>query len=232
MRGSELSPFAVFEPERTPASRAQMKPGARLETIPITVIKIGGSLLGWPELPTCLSDLLQSRVNRRVVLIVGGGAVVDEVRRLDHLHSLGDAPAHALALRAMDLTARLVESLVLGLEVIEDRTGGDRSWSKSCIPILAPRIFLQEDAKTPDALPENWSVTSDSIAARVAERWGAQELLLLKSAALPTGMDCREAASLGLVDSFFPEACRNLPRVSYLNIKGDGTTPILLATRE
>jgi hypothetical protein len=62
-------------------------------------------------------------------------------------------------------------------------------------------------------------VTSDSIAARLAVRLGAQELLLLKSAPLPPGADRAEAARLGLVDPAFPAVARPLRSVRYQHLR-------------
>ena len=75
----------------------------------LTVIKVGGSLFDWPELPRRMTDFLDARkaVDRdeRMVLIAGGGPAADVVRALDRIHGLGDQTAHRLALHAMDLTA-------------------------------------------------------------------------------------------------------------------------------
>jgi hypothetical protein len=79
-------------------------------------------------------------------------------------------------------------------------------------------------------LPQTWATTSDSIAARVADRWSATELVLLKSAPLAGNMSREQAAKLGIVDSFFPSASRQLGNVSYLNVRGDGGKPVVLAT--
>ena len=53
---------------------------------PLTVIKLGGSLLDLPD----LSDRLQAFFSRhhfeRPVIIPGGGQLADEVRRLDVRH--------------------------------------------------------------------------------------------------------------------------------------------------
>jgi aspartokinase-like uncharacterized kinase len=230
MPGAEIRSLTGVEPVAPGATRTIASDSVRSEAASFSVVKIGGSLLTWPDLPTCLVDFLQSRVNERHVLIVGGGTLVDEIRRLDALHGIGEFAAHWLAIRALDVTARILQTLIFGLEVVEDRAGRDRAWAKSCVPILAPRAFLQEDAKLAGPLPETWSVTSDSIAARVAERWNAAGLVLLKSAPLASDMTCREAAELGVVDAFFPLASRHLRNVSYLNVRGDGGKPVLLAT--
>jgi 5-(aminomethyl)-3-furanmethanol phosphate kinase len=231
MATSDVTSHSLTEPARESAAPVREPRPPRGESRPITVIKVGGSLLRWPELPTRLAEFLQSRSNERLALVVGGGAVVDEIRQLDSVHQFGDSIAHRLAIRALDLTARLLESMIFGLEVVDDAVDRDRVWSRSCIAILAPGRFMEQDAERPDALAQDWSITSDSIAARVAERWSAQELILLKSASLPVNAGCEEAAKLGLIDSRFPEVSRQLPRVSYLNIRGEGGKPVLLDAR-
>lgn len=186
------------------------------------VIKVGGSLLEWPGLPDRLGDLLREQ-SRPVVLIVGGGRAADLVRDLDRRHGLGEERSHALALHALDLTAHLLAALVPGLDVVQDINALDSVWGVGRIPILSPRLFLDEDRL--DSLPHSWAVTSDSIAARVAVRLGAQELLLLKSAPLPPGTVRDEAARLGLVDRAFPEAARPLGRVCYMNLRDADPKP-------
>jgi 5-(aminomethyl)-3-furanmethanol phosphate kinase len=172
----------------------------------------------------------------RPLLIVGGGRAADVIRDLDRCHELGEEEAHALALRSLDLTAHVLAALLdaagregeragveadrFGFEVVEDRPSIESSWAAGRLPILAPRRFLDEDdRRSPDPLPHRWSVTTDSIAARVATLLGATELVLLKSAPLPPGTDRAGAAELGLVDPAFPGASRGLTRVVYLNLR-------------
>jgi aspartokinase-like uncharacterized kinase len=189
---------------------------------PPTVLKLGGSLLDWPELPRRLSADLDARRSQgdRLVLIVGGGRAADLVRELDRLHALGDDRAHRLALRALDFTAYTLSLLVPGLEVVSGRETLQRLWKTGLIPVLTPRAFLDtEDDGTDNPLPRDWDVTTDSIAARMAERLGAWALVLFKSAPLPSGTDRREAARLGLVDPAFPNLARGLSRVFYRNLR-------------
>ena len=106
-----------------------------------------------------------------------------------------------------------------GLEVVERPDELASVWDAGRIPILAPRRFLEEDADRPDPLPHTWEATTDSIAARVADRLGAAELALLKSAPLPPGTDRASAARLGLVDPLFPVVARGLRCVTYRNLR-------------
>jgi aspartokinase-like uncharacterized kinase len=185
-------------------------------------IKVGGSLFDSPDLPGRLSSYLEERQagGERLVLLAGGGGAADLIRSLDRTFGLGDLRAHRLALRSLDLTAHILAELVPGLDVVDELSALDDAWNRGRIPVLAPRRWLDEvDAPSADPLPPSWDVTSDAIAARVAVALGAEELVLLKSAPLPPGIDRREAARLGLVDPVFPAVARTLRRVVYLNLR-------------
>jgi len=189
---------------------------------PVTVVKVGGSLLIWSELPERLEAFLsgEETKGRRLVLIVGGGTAADLVRTLDAARGLGDETAHRLALRALDFTAELLAALLPGSRVtrrLDELPSIHRSGLR---PILAPRLHLEEvDERRPDRLPFSWDVTTDSIAARIAETLRAERLVLLKSASAAEGMTRGEAARSGLVDAIFPEAARALSRVEVVNLR-------------
>lgn len=192
---------------------------------PTHVIKVGGSLLTWDQLPGRLARYLAGLRAARPVLIVGGGRATDLVRDLDQLHDLGPDRADALALRALDFTAQLLGTLLDAAAATARVEDLEATWAAGKVPILAPRAFLDElDRPGPDPLPRSWDVTTDSIAARLAEHLGASELILLKSAPIPPDADRVEAARLGLVDPAFPEVARDLRRVLYLNLRDPGAT--------
>jgi aspartokinase-like uncharacterized kinase len=150
------------------------------------VVKIGGSLYEWPALGPTLAHWLRENAPRETLLVPGGGPFSDVIRRLDHLHQLGDEIAHGLALRSMTLAAGFIRNLLGDAEFL----------------ILDAVAFCRTDDLQPDALPHNWAVTSDSIAARAAEMRHA-ELVLLKSAEPPPGGVAAWAAA-GYVDRYFP----------------------------
>jgi aspartokinase-like uncharacterized kinase len=186
----------------------------------LIVLKVGGSLLDWPGLPIALSDVIDAREESRLLLVVGGGPIVETLRQLDRAHGLGEERSHALALRAMDLTAHLLASMVPGLLVVEAIGDLGPAWERRRIPVFAPRQFLdEEDRAAADPLPHRWEVTSDSIAARLADRLGASGLVLLKSTDAPEGIARQQAADLGLVDPYFPRASRSIPLVTIINLR-------------
>jgi aspartokinase-like uncharacterized kinase len=184
------------------------------------VIKVGGSLLDWDALPDRLSDYLGTRVDESLVLLCGGGPLAEAVRGFDRIYKLGEERSHVLALRSLDVTAYVLESLIPASRVVEEVALLASEWDAGRLPILAPRRFLEEvDLHAPLPLPKHWNVTSDSIAARVASYLGASELVLLKSATIPAAIDLDMACRLGLVDRAFPGAAQGIRQVRLLNLR-------------
>jgi aspartokinase-like uncharacterized kinase len=196
----------------------------------LVVLKVGGSLLDWPELPVRLAGWLEARrsshPDERFVLIAGGGPAADLVRALDRVHHLGDATAHELAIQALGFTARLLAALLPGATPVDRLEALGSVWSGGSLPVLIPGAVLAEiEQPGQDSLPPSWDVTSDSIAARIAVHLGADRLILLKSASLPAGTRRDEASLRGWVDPMFPHVARGLRCVEYLNLRDPAARP-------
>ena len=206
------------------------------------VVKLGGSLLTWPEWPAAFRRWSAMQPERRTVLIAGGGGAAETVRDWDRAHSLDQSDAHWLAIEAMSLTAQLAarllpEAALTGdwcvldspgwpeLNVGVPPLGGSPSaTAKTPAPLLIfdPRLFLQQIEQTAGGtpLPHNWDATSDSIAARIAELLGSNELVLLKSCLPAAEMTMLgDAANAGYVDRCFPEFASKLPLVRVVNLR-------------
>src|SRR5437016_6173909 len=95
-------------------TKAGMESSARSSRLRIglTVLKVGGSLYGLPDLPARLRKLLADLNTERVVLFPGGGAAADAVRELDRMHRLGEDAAHWLALRALTVNAYFLNRIL------------------------------------------------------------------------------------------------------------------------
>jgi aspartokinase-like uncharacterized kinase len=189
----------------------------------VVVAKVGGSLLDWPDLPVRLRSWLEtmSASGSRPVLLAGGGALADAVRWLDATHEIGPERAHWLAVRALDLAAHALAAIVPGVVVISGLDEIGPAHARGETPVFAPTRFLRddEDQDDPDALPQDWTVTSDSIAARLASVLNADALVLLKSASPTPGLDRISAARAGLIDLAFPRASDGLETVLVLNLR-------------
>jgi 5-(aminomethyl)-3-furanmethanol phosphate kinase len=186
----------------------------------VAVVKVGGSLLVWPEFPERMRRFLDGLATPRVVLIVGGGKAADFIRELDSLHGIGDNRAHALAVRMLDVTARVVAALVPGVELVERPEALVAVWERGRIPVLAPSWLLETvDAWHDEPLPASWDVSTDSIAARAAIWLEIPSLLLVKSTGPSESIGRLEAARRGLVDPYFPHAAAPLVRVELVNLR-------------
>lgn len=183
------------------------------------IVKVGGSLFDLPDLADRLRAYLTFLHTPHAILIAGGGKVAKLVRDLDHVHHLGEEKAHWLAVRSLALTARFLAEVLPEAGVSRDLDGCVRLWSAGQPAILDPCAFVIQDEGQPGCLPHSWDVTSDSIAARVAELTGAELLVLLKSIDVPEGMTWREAGKHGFVDPYFAQVGPRCGDVQFFNLR-------------
>jgi aspartokinase-like uncharacterized kinase len=173
---------------------------------PETLVKVGGSLIGWTELVPELRFRVQS-MRKPLCLLFGGGVMVDVLRDWDRTYQIGENSSHWLAIEALDLIARTM------LECFPDF----QLWSECHPPdseglfMISPSRFCKADAVANplDCLPEHWSATSDSIALRMATVWEIPSLVLCKTTVLPTGGNKNQHGPWGdWVDPFFDQLAK------------------------
>jgi aspartokinase-like uncharacterized kinase len=124
------------------------------------VVKLGGSL------HHRVQDIvpLLCKSERPLMVIPGGGRFADAVRR----EQVGSDAAHWMAIAAMEQYGWFIAS------------HGVRATDTLAVPETT-RVFLPYiSMRQHDPLPHSWDVTSDTIAAWVADKLGI-ELLVLKS---------------------------------------------------
>ncbi|MHB8970411.1 MAG: hypothetical protein ACYC3X_12530 [Pirellulaceae bacterium] len=193
---------------------------------PCRVVKVGGSLLELPDLWHILTNWLDRQPLADTLLVVGGGELVEFIRRLDQRFGLGDETAHWLSIQAMSLHGFVLSRLVPDAVWME----GLSDWHSDHKPVEPQRRFIsaecflrREEPQLPGVrLPVGWHVTSDSIAARLAEVCQAWELVLLKSTLpLTEGrpISSQEAVATGLVDRHFPTSAAPLRHVRVVNLR-------------
>jgi 5-(aminomethyl)-3-furanmethanol phosphate kinase len=200
---------------------------------PVCIVKVGGSLLDWPELPARLLDFLKQRrishAGVHHVLMGGGGDFADSVRRYDRIHRFSDREGHFLAVQAMSLTCTVLFCLLRNCRGVETLAMLDEDWPPDEIPLLMPSSALEElqfDRRKP--MPYSWDVTSDTLAAWIASELPGRSLVLMKSAALPAGATRDHAAQLKLVDPYFPLISSALEHVEYLHLRDPSAKPVEL----
>jgi len=185
-------------------------------SVDVIVVKIGGSLFTQPNMVSRLNEKIDCLISQyspaHLVLITGGGAFVESLRQIDRVNEVAREVAHWTAIRLMDINSSLLQEWWPELHSI-DSIGELRLRCKhSGVSLFRVEGFLRhgEPSSAGTQLPVGWEVTSDSIAARVAEILGASQLILLKSAhSIPT-QNWESAAELGLVDPYFPKIASHL----------------------
>lgn len=140
------------------------------------VVKLGGSLLGSPELNRWL-DILVEISDGKVMIVPGGSVFADAVRQAQRISMINDAVAHHLALLAMDqfglLLAGMNQNLVTASSELEL---AERGWQHRGIVWLPSRMVLADET-----IPKNWQMTSDSLSLWLAEKMAATHVVLVKS---------------------------------------------------
>jgi len=143
------------------------------------IVKIGGSLLGSPELPRWLEVLVKFSKGH-VIIVPGGGLFADAVREGQKLTNASDAVAHQLALLAMDQFALLLASMNDGLVTASSELEiAECGWQHRAMVWLPSQMILADQS-----IPQNWQVTSDSLSAWLANKLAAEQLILVKSKSL------------------------------------------------
>jgi aspartokinase-like uncharacterized kinase len=187
------------------------------------VVKIGGSLLGTPELARWL-EIFAKFGDGQVVIVPGGSVFADAVREAQNLSNASDAVAHKLAVIAMDqfglLLAGLNPSLATASSELEI---AERGWQHRGIVWLPSKMVMADDT-----IPQNWQVTSDSLSAWLANKLGAQQLILIKARSLDNysktePVPVEELIEHDLVDSQFIDFTAGQNYQTWLLDKADYT---------
>lgn len=78
----------------------------------VRVLKLGGSLLLIPDWPQRLKHWMSAHPASLTFLIVGGGEIVESVRRLDAQHHLSPSFSHWLCIDLLSATAQIAAQLL------------------------------------------------------------------------------------------------------------------------
>jgi dihydroneopterin aldolase len=168
-----------------------------------TVVKVGGSY--------AFSSALKSWIDAvaacagRVVVVPGGGPFAETVRVAQPKMGFDDRAAHEMALLAMEQYGCALASLGAGWRLAASAAAIQDVLRENGVPVWSPTPMLRDA----NDVPWSWDVTSDSLAAWLAGRIGAQRVLLVKQLEPPAGR-LRAAALVadGIIDPAFPRFLR------------------------
>jgi aspartokinase-like uncharacterized kinase len=143
------------------------------------VAKLGGSLADSEELSHWL-EVIATAGAGKVVLVPGGGPWADEVREAQKYERFDDRVAHRKALRAMEQYGRVLAAMRPGFVVASSIVEIRDVLKDGQVPVWMPYEMVVADP----SIPESWDVTSDSLAAWLADKLNASVLVLVKSFAV------------------------------------------------
>ena len=158
----------------------------------ITVIKLGGSLLHGAELVPCLEAI--EKLPSQKIIVPGGGVFADQVRAAQVCWQFDDKAAHQMALLAMQQMALLLQSLKPQFSLVDKL-----DLALPNISIWSPSIVDLDQA----GIAASWDITSDSLAAWLAGRLNAEQLILIKSAEIDPKFSLEQLQQHGIIDAAF-----------------------------
>lgn len=177
------------------------------------VVKLGGSSMS-ADYASLLRRWLAVQSPVETIVVMGGGREISRVAQAQVREEFDDAEAHWLCIEVMRQNAQKLIQQIPDAKWLPCCSELPPAGMSTTLWVVDPWRFMLDDAKTKSPLPESWDVSSDSIAARLAERVAADELVLLKSRLPP------DLKRLGrYVDTLFTFAARNLPRVRFVNVR-------------
>jgi 5-(aminomethyl)-3-furanmethanol phosphate kinase len=181
------------------------------------VVKIGGSLLGSPELERWL-EIFVKYSDGQIIIVPGGGIFADAVREAQVLTKISDACAHKLAVIAMDQFGLVLANMNPLLAIAKTECEIDeRTWQHRAIVWLPSHMVLSDDT-----IPQSWDVTSDSLAAWLAKKLNAKQLILVKSEKPNDSQLClKRMTEDGVVDEAFSDFVLNTNFGSWMLKKSD-----------
>lgn len=201
----------------------------------VRVVKVGGSLLLRGDLHARFTQWLNRQSVALNLVVVGGGELVESVRELDRCHTLSQTSLHWMCIDLMNTTAQLAGQ-ILDCDVLLDSPESLDCWmqqqraaqaSTAAIAIVQPSAYYTREIAeiSGHPLPEDWTTTSDTLAAWLACQVAADSLVLLKSCGTSSehALDSdaiHQLMQAGIVDAFFPNLAHRVADVRLFNLVG------------
>jgi 5-(aminomethyl)-3-furanmethanol phosphate kinase len=180
------------------------------------VVKLGGSFAFSGHLRNWIEAL--AACTGRVVIVPGGGPFADAVRLAQIRMGFDDRAAHHMALLAMEQYGRALASLSSALAPADSADAIRRDLIADRVPVWMPSPMVLSASD----ITQSWKVTSDSLAAWLAGRIGADRLLLVKHAKFPSGRaPLDDLVEMGIVDEAFARHLKMSAAAAYILAPSD-----------
>lgn len=190
----------------------------------LRVIKLGGSLLTLPDWHERFLRWLATEPPAVNLLLIGGGELVDVLRREHERFPYTEKQMHFAALAAMEINAQLAQARLPQALLLNPISRSAKLPEPPSI-VLVKVTDWWKSLPSEDFVPEeSWQLTSDSLAALLAVQQQATELVLMKSAEPPSDeIGCSRAATWvahDYVDPVFAETLAGFGNIRAINLRG------------
>lgn len=164
------------------------------------IVKLGGSLADTMDLQSWLGVLARFG-GGRVIIVPGGGPFANQVRRAQERWGFGDHAAHRMALLAMEQYGLMMTGIradltpAASVDALRDVLG------RGGVAVWLPSAMTADKRE----IQQSWELTSDSLAAWLANALKASLLLLVKSVdSAESEVSAVKLSARGWVDPLFP----------------------------
>ena len=182
------------------------------------VVKLGGSLSRDPLLEEWLAQLSEFG-GGRVVIVPGGGSFAEQAREHQDIWRFDDVAAHNMAVLAMAQYAVMMHGLCRRLVIAATDAQIRAALHAGRVDVWAPLDLLFQEANR----LTSWDVTSDSLAAWLANRLNAERLVIVKSCDIDPAGSIDDYAARGIVDRSFAGFTRDASYPVDLVNRNDGS---------
>ncbi len=178
------------------------------------VIKLGGSLISdVSTLTHCLQNI-KNHSQENIVIVPGGGVFADQVRHTQKQWGFDEQTAHDMALLAMQQMALLFKSINSSFKIADSVFTVQQAWHQYSVVIWSPDI----KELSASSVKASWDISSDSLAAWLANQLKVEELILVKSSNIPLPLDILALQKQGILDEAFADFVKNASyKISVIN---------------
>mgnify|MGYP001815683409 FL=1 len=185
------------------------------------VIKIGGSLLRRESLVQAIDSWIATQSPAQNIAIVGGGELIDAVRRLDARFHCDAAWVHWQCVALLQTTYQWLSCQLEGWQ-LHATTSEFEQLQKTDGTTVVGNHFVAVDSfyhqGTQSPLPLDWTTTTDAIAGWLSILTDADELVLLKSCDVDHAIPLAQLAEQGVIDRALPTLAADLGPVRFVNL--------------
>ncbi len=163
------------------------------------IIKLGGSLFKQQKITTCLAHIEKIKIQQKMVLVIGGGMFVEQVRIAQKQWNFNDTIAHEMAILAMQQTALFCKSMQPDFEICH--------FVKTILTSTETKIIWSPKIEELNqfSIPATWEITSDSLSAWLAHVLDAEKLIVVKSAKIKPKIPISTLIETGILDKKFAD---------------------------